>query len=178
MGRFVAVLRWLAQHRMDSALVSLLFVGSLGFGDGLHWLQPAAPGAPKAYAVVVPPQATPRANPLPNLAIGNAPPANLIGGGPLPTNRLRFAPSGGGTGVTGGGSPGGQLGAQSSLSPTSPAITTRLSFGAAPAAAAGGFATRSAPAVPEPSTWALIILGMGAIAGMGWMRNRRELLAA
>jgi len=176
MGWLAPVAAAIARRRLDAALIGVLLGGSLGFDDGTVWLQPAAPptGGGKAFVVIAPrhhagpaaPAALQQlgyaAAPLPGLPAG--PRFTVTDNGPRDGgNFVGAATPGGGLALGPGGGP-----------HIAAALSNGLVFGNAPAQLSGGYTPgRSAPAVPEPSTWALMALGMAIVAGFGRWRARR-----
>ena len=176
MGWLAPVAAAIARRRLDAALIGVLLGGSLGFDDGTVWLQPAASpaGGGKAFVVIAPhhhagpntstdsPQLGYASTPLPGLPAG--PRFTITANGPRDGgNLVGAAAPGGGLALGPGGGP-----------HIAAALSNGLVFGNAPAQLNGGYSPgRSAPAVPEPSTWALIALGMAIVGGVGRWRAHR-----
>jgi hypothetical protein len=155
-------------------LVVVLLLGSLGVQSRLALLAPEQEAAPKALAVIptaaalIPNQASQPAN------AGTRPNA----GG----NFSRLAAPVNGPAPVGQGFGGGQFGAGNAPANAGPITRQSIAQGNGSPVPQGGFApasaaANSAPAVPEPSTWALICLGAAMI---GWVayRDRQRSLAA
>lgn len=166
------------RHRMDAALVGVLLAGSLGFADGTTWLEPdtTPSGAGKAFVVIAPRRpATPApAVTLPNLAYSGAAYAGP-GSAPRFTISATTRQPAAGDGFVAGNRPGGGLALGPQVGPRiAIGLPSGLVFGNGPAQLSGGYAAgHSAPAVPEPSTWALIVMGMGLTAAMARRRRKR-----
>lgn len=164
------------RHRMDAALVGVLLAGSLGFDDGTTWLEPAPvpAGVGKAFVVIAPHHSA-HAAPvrLPQLAYAGAP---LPAMGPGPRFTISTGQPSAGDAFVAGNRPGGGLALGPQAAPRiSAAVPFSLVLGNGPAQLTGGYAGgHSAPAVPEPSTWALVVLGMVMAGGMARRRRKRQ----
>jgi hypothetical protein len=80
--------------------------------------------------------------------------------------------SGGGGGGGGGGGAGGPAGGSGPGGPGGGSGTDPVIIGVPPSTGGGGL-----PAVPEPATWALMLIGVGAIGGLA-RRGRRAAISA
>ncbi len=165
----------LAKTRMDAALVVVLLLGSLGVQSGSALLAPEQEAAPKALAVI------PKAGPgIPKLAFQPGSFGITPNSG---ANFGRIAAPASGLAPVGQGFAGGQSGGGQAPVNRGPIIRQSIALGNAAPAPQGGFApasaaARSAPAVPEPSTWALLALGAAMIGWVAYRDRRRGKIVA
>lgn len=167
------LLQQIAQRRMDLVLSAVLVFGGAGLGDKATWIQPEQEETPRALLAQPQNPAKPGDVVMPQLAYLPTGQRAVGGAGSFPLTRLVFPQPTPGNGGTGG---------QTGAIPNSPVHFDvprgqGISFGAGAAAPSGGFGapaqtTQSAPSVPEPSTWALMGLGL-VMAGAVAMRDRK-----
>ncbi len=163
------LLKQLVNRRLDGLFAALLLIGTIGFGDSASWLQPEQDGSPKA--LFVQPNSKPHDQgttpKLAYLAVGNGP---VVATQPFALTKLMLAKSDLKERTVGGGT-GGAADAVHFDAPHQNGIA--LGTAAVPAGGFGATAPgRSAGAVPEPSEWALIALGL-VMAGAMAYRSRK-----
>ncbi|NKJ02497.1 PEP-CTERM sorting domain-containing protein [Novosphingobium sp. 1748] len=168
-----SLIQQIAQRRMDLILSAVLVFGGAGLGDKTSWIPPEQEETPSALLAQPKDAAAPAEVVMPQLAY--LPTGQRAGGsvGSFPLTNLVFPQTPQGIGARGG---------QSGAIGNSPVHFDvprgqGISFGSGAAAPSGGFGapvqtTQSAPAVPEPSTWALIGIGIVMAAVMA-LRDRK-----
>ena len=175
MGIWAMLRAALGRHRLDAALAGLLFLGSLGFTDGTTWLS----AGPNAFVAITPPPPAahaPAQPPLPKLAYSSESDGRRVGGGGgFPLTRFLLPKSD----LTTQGLPGGDVGDHGGgpIHDSGP-VPQGIALGNGASPLQGGFAApaaKSAPAVPEPSTWALMVLGFVLVLVAGRRRGQARL---